>query len=429
MNRADRQRAPGVRRTAVLLLMGLGVTMAGCDFEVTNPGPIQEGFLDEALAQPAVVNGMGRALAQGMNWLAYTGAAVSREIHPAGSTAAFGIANEWAAGQLDRTDRILNTHWEQSSRARWLAESGVARMLEVGVSPELLTQGRLWAGYANRLMGEHYCEAVIDGGSIQPRAEYLNRAEQFFTEAIESGTGDRRVAALAGRASIRMHLGNWAGAAADAAQVPIAFDYRIPYYSVGSDDQRNRIAWASTGTPYKAHTVWNTVYEQMALSPENPSGDPRVEFSYTPGEVGDAAINCCGPVPFKRQRKHATDAAAIRLSSGREMRLVEAEVALIGDNWQGALQIINQVRAHAGVSPVQAANAAETWTRLKRERGIELWLEGRRIGDLYRWDQQNRPGEFGALETPGGGSNLERQDLCFPIPPSERETNPNVPLN
>jgi len=409
--------------------LGVAVLVAGCDFEVTNPGPIQEQFLEESLAQPAVVNGMGRALAQGLNWLSYTGAAVTREIHPAGSTAAFGISNEWSQGELRTDDRNLDTHWNQSSRARWLAESGVARLERVGSdSPELLVQARLWAGYANRLMGEHYCEAVIDGGSIQPRTEYLDRAERYFSAALETASGNLRLAALAGRASIRVHQGNWSGAAADAAQVPTDFDYFVPYFSVGSDDQRNRIAWAGAGTPYRAHTIWNTQWEGYGLSNENPDGDPRIPYSYTPGETGDAAIQCCGRVPFKRQQKHPTDAAGIRLSSGREMRLVEAEAQLVAGNWNDAMTLINGLRTRVGMDEVTAANANEAWTQLKRERAIELWLEGRRIGDRFRWNATGAPGTFHELELPGANSNLVQQDFCFPIPPAERETNPNIPV-
>lgn len=408
---------------AAVVLLGAN----GCDFDVTNPGPIQDQFLDDPLAQPALVNGMGRATAQALNWLGYTGAAVSREIHPAGSTGSFGITNDWARGVLGNSDRDLDTHWEQGSRARWLAESGVARIQEAGpTSPAVLAQAQLWAGYANRLMGEHYCEAVIDGGAPQPRGEYFNRAEDFFTAALQGGTGDVRTAALAGRASVRVHLGDWAGAVADAQQVPSDFSWMMPYYSIGVDAQRNRIAWAAAATPYKAHTVWNTLNEDYGLSDANPDGDPRVGFSYTDGDVGDAATGCCGRVPFKRQQKYADDGAGIRLSSGAEMRLVEAEARLVDGNVQGALELINAVRAMAGMDAVDAGSAEEGWTRLMRERGIELWLEGRRLGDRYRWAAQSRPGTLHPLETPGEASNLTNQDLCFPIAPTEQETNPNV---
>jgi hypothetical protein len=420
-----------MRMRTMTLLGGIGLTFfaAGCDFDVINPGPVQEIFLEEQLAQPAVVNGMGRAVAQGLNWLSYTGAAVTREVHPAGSTAAFGISNDWSAGRLLANDRDLNTHWQQAARARWLAESGLERIERTGpASPQILTQARLWAGYANRLLGEHYCEAVIDGGPIQPRNEFLNRAEQFFTQAVNGSSGDQRLAALAGRASVRLNLGKFAEAAADAQQVPLNFTYRISYFSVGSDDQRNRIAWAGAGTPYRAHTLWNTVYEDIGLSNQNPTGDPRVSFNYTPGQVGDAAIQCCGRVPFKQQRKHPTDSAPINLSSGREMRLVQAEALLVSGDWQGALTHINAVRAYVEQPALAAVSSEAVWTILKRERGMELWLEGRRMSDMYRWNAANRPGAYGALETPGGGSNLSVQNLCFPIPPTEQETNPNVPV-
>jgi starch-binding outer membrane protein, SusD/RagB family len=74
---------------------------------------------------------------------------------------------------------------------------------------------------------------------------------------------------------------------------------------------------------------------------------------------------------------------------------------------------------------VAATTLDEGWRLLKRERGIELWLEARRLGDLRRWKASNTPGALDPLESVGAGSHLARQDLCFPIARSERETNPN----
>jgi hypothetical protein len=107
------------------------------------------------------------------------------------------------------------------------------------------------------------------------------------------------------------------------------------------------------------------------------------------------------------------------------MRLIEAEALLRGGDWPGAMNLINQVRTHAGAPTITATDQTDAWRLLKRERGIELWLEARRLGDRRRWAAANTPGALDPLEVPGTASHLARQDLCFPIALSERETNDN----
>lgn len=410
------------------LLMGVVVGLTACDTEVTNPGPVQDQFLDRVEAHDALVNGMGRATAQALNWLSYTGGAVARELHPSGSTGSFGITIKWQRGELSPTDDGLDTHWEQAQRARWLSENGIKRMSE---NPETnqatLAQAHLWAGYANRILGEHMCSAVIDGGAIQPHTEFLNRAEAAFSQASTLGTGNVRTAAIAGRAAVRVQLGKWTDAVADAAQIADGFAYRMPYFDVGNDDLRNRIQWAMAGTPYRAHTVWTTQWEQYYKDTK----DPRVAWKDS-GRTGDAAIDCCGLVPFYATQKYTGPASPIDLSTSEEMRLIEAEAMLRNGNVAGAMAKINALRTAAGAPTVTAATTDEAWTLLKRERGIVLYLEGRRFGDLRRWAADSADGgSLHPLEMPSGdasvGSHLVKQDLCFPIPPTEQDTNPNVP--
>jgi hypothetical protein len=414
-----------MRIERMTLAAGAALLLTACNTDVQNPGPVQDDFLDEPEAQIALVNGMGRALSEGINWLAYTSAAVTREIHPSGSTGSFGITAVWQRGELDRNDNDLDTHWEQAQQARWLAENGAERIEADPSDQQLLARAYLYAGYANRLLGEMMCEAVIDGGPAEARTVFLDRAESWFAQAVSTGTGDLRTAGIAGRASVLADLGQWAAAAAEAAQIPSDFEYVIEYYDVGSDVQRNRIEWASHAQPYRAHTQWNTWIAEYYDATQ----DPRVPYRITT-EVGDAAIDCCGRVPWWPQQKHATPDAPIMLSSGAEMRLIEAERLLIDGNIPGAVALINQLRTAAGVPTVTATTAEEAWTALARERGIVLWLEGRRMNDRRRWAEDGRPGTFHPLELPSGdpavGSHLGQQDLCFPIPPSEQDTNPNI---
>ena len=121
---------------------------AACDTTVTNPGPVQDEFLADRNAATAMVNGAGRALSAGMNWISYTGAAVAREIHPAGSTGSFGISARWQNGELNADDGDLNTHWEQAQRARWLAEETLRRLEAAGPPPAGSLQTPVQ--YANR---------------------------------------------------------------------------------------------------------------------------------------------------------------------------------------------------------------------------------------------------------------------------------------
>lgn len=46
-----------------------------------------------------------------------------------------------------------------------------------------LAQALIWAGYANRHMGENFCEGMIDGSAPQASTVYFERAEAYFTLA------------------------------------------------------------------------------------------------------------------------------------------------------------------------------------------------------------------------------------------------------
>lgn len=402
--------------------------MAACNIEVVNPGRVQEEFLSEVEAQEAIVAGIGRAVAEAQNYVGYTGAAVTREVHPSGSTGSFGIQVEWQNGELDY--ETVNAHWNLSQRARWWGDDGVAKIMETGAKEQaLLAEAYLWAGYANRLLGENFCVAVIDGGAAQDRSIYYSRAVERFSQAASLGSGDMSMAALAARASVKAFMGDWAGAAADAATVPDDFVWNMPYFATEGNPTRNRIQFASQAEPYKAHTQKFTKYEDYGMSENNPEGDPRIPFRVT-DETGDAAVQCCGQVPWWPQTKYEDSGSDIPLSKGTEMRLIEAEAMLQAGDWQGAMGKINALRSAAGVEEAMAASAVEAWTALKRERGIVLWLEGRRLGDFFRWNRDNTPGALHALETASGsqleGSHLVQQDLCFPIAEGEVDTNPNV---
>ena len=220
-------------RTARLATLAL---LSACDLKVTNPGPIQATFLENASALTAIANGAGRDLGEALNFTAYTGAAVTKEVLPSGSTAAFGISVRQQLGVLARDDG--DDWWNQAQRARWTAESGVERIKRVlgaaSTNSATLAQALIWVGYSNRHLGENFCDGIIDGGPKQPYTIYLERAEAAFTEAITvanaASNTTLRDAAIAGRASVRLLRNNLTGASADAASISNTFAYRMPYF-------------------------------------------------------------------------------------------------------------------------------------------------------------------------------------------------------
>lgn len=425
-NSSRRMPLQGLARAVLPVAMLAGVS--ACTLEATNPGFIQAGALDAPSALNAIVSGAGRDLSEALNWTAYTGGAVAREIFPAGSTAAFGISVQQQNGKL--VDDDGNVYWNNAQRARWTAEDAVTRAKAiVAATPTVATntsliQALIWSGFSNRLLGETFCEGVINGGPPGPHTVYFERSEAAFTEAITVAQAaiaaassanllTLRDAATAGRATVRLLRNNPAGAVTDAALIASTFVYRMPYFQ-NELDQYNRIFWASANQPYRAHTVWNTAYEAYRKS----TRDARVPFDSSPTVlVGDAAVGTLGRVRWYFQTKYPALNSPINLVSGWEMRLIEAEAKLIANDFTGAISTINVRRAALSVPLATASNIADGWTALKRERGIELWLEGRRLGDLRRWAALSRPGTLDPKE------EIPGRDVCFATPLSEKQTN------
>ena len=154
---------------------------------------MQDRFLNDRNAAAAMVTAQG-ARCRPVSTVSYTGAAVTGR-----STGRLHRQlrhhNRWQSRELNADDVDLNDHWQQASRARWIAEETVRRLIAAG-PPEpgevltlaqyntLMMQAYVYAGYANRVLGENMCEAVIDGGPIEPNAVFFTRAEAAFTAAL-----------------------------------------------------------------------------------------------------------------------------------------------------------------------------------------------------------------------------------------------------
>jgi hypothetical protein len=412
------------RRAAGGFLLLALVGAAGCDLSVTNPGPVNDEFLSDPKALGAVVGGMIRATAESQNWLMFDGAVVSREVTASGGTGAHGYSPRIALGFLDSNER--GGAWSRAHRARFVSEDGTRRIREAlgaeafGKSA-LAAEGLVWAGFANRALGENMCNAVIDGGTSEPSRVHFARADSQFTEAMAVARAANRTdlerAAIAGRASVRGWLGNWAAAAVDAALVPADFSFAVRRSIESPDVTTNMFGRANQNAPWRSHSESGTWYEDYYTAMK----DPRTPWASDPAfPRGDGR-----PVPWLYEMKYGGKGAGlispVRLASGAEARLIIAESRLRAGDIPGTLAIINQLRTAAGVPVRTATTTAEAWTALKLERFIVLWLEARLLWDHRRYSLESTPGPL------PDRLNMAGRSLCFPISDAEANTNPNIP--
>lgn len=422
-------------------------TLTACD--VTNPGPIQDEFLADTEAQIGLIYGAQRSIATtyGANVLDLS--LMAREVFPGGQIGAWGTDVAIHAGHIEpEEDRGA---FDNLHEARFIAETAIKRFTQAGASNERMFQAHLWAGWAYRILGEWWCDTVLpdeDPAVTDPpeyiagtTAPYFERAVKNFTAALQFAANDQqRQAALAGRASAELWLGNWDAALADAAQVSDGFTFVLE--QAGTETPLyNYMAEGNSGT-FRSYTTEFTWFKDYYEA----TGDPRTPWTVDPNfSVAVGSLSGFGQVPYKPQTKFTSRDDPFNLASGQEMKLVRAEAILQGagsGSFQDAMALINEVRTSnvsetdgQPLEPWVASSAAEAWRFLKRERRIELWLEGRSAPDERRWAALGTPGslDMPTWEDPShpGHTNLflqyERAPLCYDIPASERDRNPNVP--
>ena len=385
------------------------ISIPACDLSVTNPGPIQDSQLNKAAVMGALVNGMSGDLSVAVGQVSGDAALMGDGLTNASNLVAPG---HFAAGIISPED--VNADWAAMQRARWTSETGLVRMKTVlgsGFETNVNTpRAYLYGGFANRMLGENSCQAVIDGGAPQSDSVFFQRADSLFSRAITLATAQNNAtvlsAAYGGRASVRADLGNWTGAVADAKLVPIAFHFD---------------AIMSTNTPRENNNVaQNTVVaaQYSVYGTQWSRADPRTPWDTAKTATGAVQKGQNGSTPWFKQGKYKTLASPIPLTKGSEMLLIQAEAALLNGDVPGAVALINQERASYSLAPVTATTLDTAWPLLEKERGAVLWLEGRRLWDLRRWN---------AASGPSHNSFLDNRGKCMPISANEAASNTNIP--
>ena len=409
-------------RTTMLGALLAAFAVTGCDesiFDVKNPGRILDDDLNTAAGVRSLVTGMSSDFSASYDNLAFTTAILSDEIVGSGSYFSTG---RYRRGLFDSED--ANGFWAGVQRARWVAEAGLLRMQSIegyqfDGNPET-ARAYLFAGLANRWFGENFCMTVfsapydeenagpggeVDTGDAMPREAAFQRAVPLLQAAIQHGTSaglpEIVNAANGGLAQVYVGLNDATNALAHASRVPTDFVFAAAYSS-NSGRETSQI-WNETHGRHEI-SAW------MTLAGTVGEGDPRTPWTdcSADGSGCPSGNGADGPTIHFRQEKYPTRDDDIPLVKGTEMRLIEAEAALVNGDLAGAMAKINEARANYGLDALESdgtigeitggeeggANPTSMsgWDILDRERHLTLWLEGRRLWDLNRWDHPHLDG-------------------------------------
>ena len=392
----------------------------------------------------------------------------------------------------DFTPRPFQSLWAQAHETVWAVFFTDERMKAVlpaddYASTPLMARNFMYGGHAERILGENFCELVYnygkDGGILLnnpptvydatktvPRDSAFRRAIYMYERALtfaEAGVAAGRTAidndplfdpallvhaANAGLAQAYLNLGDYPRAAEFARKVPDTFADVVALHEEvdGGNNTAEHFLENDDMTLYRtpAALLWPTdprvalvkCGEWRTTNLENSTSTPPasafINMAAQCGHENNEFRSESNRYPLYVSKKYPDENADMELSSGAEMRLIEAEVALRAGNLAEFTAQVNRARAVRGVAPITQPTSVgalewpnaqnDAWSILDRERYLELFLEVRRLWDLSRWDHPFISGNHVLLprlvtQLPPSG----RKD-CLPIPQTECQVNPRL---
>ena len=459
------------------------VVLSGCSLEVLNPDNIQDADLVDPALMPILVNGVSSEYNDFADDLAFDIAILSDEMAGTGS---YSSTQEYRQGFFDQEDSESN--WAQTHEANWSADQAIQRLQEVSEVDEefdyntSVDAARAWVikGFANVRLGENFCYAVYNVGPSAPRTAAFDTAIAAFNVALGLGgiSAEWVTAARAGIAQAELGKASFGGGsygAADAAAVTAigaGADVDWADYAIYNTTADNNLFWNETWGRAE-YGVFRTLAQQMFEQDADPrvefkkcgewktpvAGDPR-ELTKTEldaltaagvdptgdcaGEGSGAHQGADGEHAHYKQMVYTERGSDIPRASGEEMLLIRAEAAMEAGDFGTMMGFINQVRVARGLAAYAFTptvlgtleyphdlTSQEAIDVLDRERYASLWMQGRRLYDMDRWDHPYLDGGDNSLGAGlgnwvVGGSSFAPRASCMPIARSECLLNENI---
>lgn len=281
----------------------------------------------------------------------------------------------------------------------------------------------VFLGFAYVFMAEQFCRGTVRSGPELTTADMLDSAVAHFTLAISQGDAagtdgpTLANAARVGLARAQLQAGRLPEAIAAAATVPANFVFNLNY--VDDLAQRFRLAnrmwfYVRDRGSIAVSPIWRTATADTLRVPW------LVQGVYAPQ---DAAYASDRGVPYAIQQKFPDYNIPVRLASKLEADYITAEA----QGTAAQLVLIDARRAAFGEAAYGGATDSNSvLTEFFTQKGLDFYLEGKRLGDFRRY-----PANIIGVPVPGSvywkpGFSAVGSDVCYPLPTSEIDNNPNL---
>ena len=378
---------------AALLIAGF--TLAGCGIlDVENPNNLIEEDLGNPAAADPMANGVEAAVTRALSYGLAPYCVATDELIWSGSRDAWGQLD---VGVIDFPgNEFTDLAFPFMGEARWMADEFKGRLEAFG-SSEALVRVYLYHAIIYTTIADLFDDFVIGSDRTEPAppvgaanmASLYDVALASVNSALALDPDDEwRVPLLGMKARIIFSKAVWnkvnpvdtanplvsaATAEAAAALAAMDGDYRFELIADGgfqlesymSGQVNDRLEFTFTDTWVERNEAGNKVnavtYPDVIDGTVHPFLD---EFITT----------------FVDERQYADQI----IVSAREMHLILAEGALASGDMGGFTTHINNLRALDGLTPY--SDQVDAQTLLEESRAVNLFLQGRRLSDLYRFN-------------------------------------------
>ncbi|HSU97651.1 MAG TPA: RagB/SusD family nutrient uptake outer membrane protein [Gemmatimonadaceae bacterium] len=458
-NTSRRIRTASVAALVTTILIG----SAACNdyLKVTNPSAVDVSKLADSADANLLVNG---AIGEFQTMIANTalyGGILTDESNSAHANVSYNLLDQ--RNLTDNLDLVSLTY-SPIQRARFDGDTVANRLIgydgSTAATDVRIARTLTFAAYSTLILGETFCAAPVQGGAAMTPAQLFAAAQPKFDSALviaraASAANINKVVAdsivnlaLVGAARTALDLGDRARAISYASQVTPDFVYRVyfaegippspalpvnPYWNGMGSPQASTAAngtSVSGGFSYASSALWI-----MVDSTFQNLNDPRVPT--TPTQVKAMSASYFGYVANQPKSfggytapsvahpggQAMTPGASIRIASYLEAQYIIAE-ANAGN--ATTLAFVNAQRAANGQPASVATSPTAVMADLRDQRRREFYLDGHRLGDLRRYIALYSVDQFPTGIVPHSAGTPYGTAVCFPIPISELNSNPNA---